>query len=312
MDKKQHFRFSNTGNAFLLAYGVYYLISVAYSIVYAKFLQNSVVAYWLQYAINPIAFIGASLLYSRKKNVDFKAATGIDNEITGKQVGILALLSVFCIMGFLPISNMFLDVLSRLGFNYEMPLPDTSENVTNMLVGIVFLAIAPAFSEEILMRGVVLNAAIQKRNFSYAIVITAAMFSLMHGNAFQTVHQFLLGMVLAYVVIVSRSLWAGIILHFFNNFISLTVDYPLTWVMNKIGYYTISSFAHYLIRVAAMFLGCTVVILLLRKFGEISRQNEELEGVTVIDVYPDGRTAEVKKEFKLSFRQFLSLFEKAV
>ena len=60
------------------------------------------------------------------------------------------------------------------------------------------------------MRGVVLNAASRKRDYSYAILITAGMFSLMHGNPIQTVHQFLLGAVLAYVVLVSKSLWAGI------------------------------------------------------------------------------------------------------
>lgn len=85
-------------------------------------------------------------------------------------------------------------------------------------MGLLLLAVLPAFAEEFLMRGVVLNAASRKRDYSYAILITAGMFSLMHGNPIQTVHQFLLGAVLAYVVLVSKSLWAGIFLHFFNNF----------------------------------------------------------------------------------------------
>lgn len=120
----------------------------------------------------------------------------------------------------------------------------------------------PAFAEEFLMRGVVLNAASRKRDYSYAILITAGMFSLMHGNPIQTVHQFLLGAVLAYVVLVSKSLWAGIFLHFFNNFLSLTLEIPYQAYESYLE--QVPAWAWYLIWIVAILLGGTLVVYLLK------------------------------------------------
>ncbi|MEG1791875.1 MAG: type II CAAX endopeptidase family protein [Clostridia bacterium] len=310
MEKRKNFRFSNTGNAFLLAFGTYYAVSLIYQSLSTAFFPNLKIGLWLTYLINPCVFVGTMIWYSRKKNVDFVVATRLNGKLNAKQIGIIALLSIFCIMAFLPISNIFLEILHRLGYNFSLSLPDTNENIGMLLLGILFLAVLPAFSEEVLMRGVVLNCAEQKRDYSYAIVLTAAMFSLMHGNAIQTVHQFLLGMVLAYIVIASKSLWAGIILHFLNNFLSIVLDYPVNWFLRLINAQALPDFAVVIIWLISIAVGCTTVVYLLKKFTSVSRDKAQFNDVEIIDVYPEGKGKAVKNEFTQSFIQIIHIFKK--
>ncbi len=166
--KKDNFKFSNTGNAFLTAFAMYYGISLIYELAmmfsYGGTENWPVAAQWCSYLLNPLVFIGTCLVYSKKKDVNIVRAAKLNRKITLKQVGIIALLSIFCIMAFLPISNMFLDVLGRLGFNMTLSFADTSASVGAYFLGLLLLAVLPALSEELLMRGVVLNAAEQRRD----------------------------------------------------------------------------------------------------------------------------------------------------
>ena len=50
----------------------------------------------------------------------------------------------------------------------------------------------------------------------------------MHGNAEQTVHQMIVGMIVGYLFFKTGNLWIGIIVHFFNNFISVTQAYIIS------------------------------------------------------------------------------------
>lgn len=322
--KNKNFKFSNTGNAFLVAFVTFYVLSLAYELIF-RFTGMTAAAQWCQYLLNPVAFIGSMLVYAKRKNVDVVSATRLNNKIGLKQAGILALLSISCIMAFLPVSNIFLDVLSRLGFDMSLDIVDTTENVGAYFAGLLLLAVLPAISEEFLMRGVVLNAASRKRDYSYAILITAGMFSLMHGNPIQTVHQFFLGMVLAYVVLVSRSLWAGILLHFFNNFLSLTLEFPYEALMLNTKLGTMPVGYWYLIWIVAILLGGTLVVYLLKKFTKISAP-KRIEIVApeseIIDVYEnkDGvystektlktKAKEQKNDFVCAFKDMCAIFKK--
>ncbi len=323
--KNKNFKFTNTGNAFLVAFATFYVLSLIYEFAFRFSGGMGSVASWCQYLINPVAFIGSMLVYAKKKNVDVVSATKLKNKIGFKQIGILFLLSICCIMAFLPVSNIFLDILSRLGFKLDLGIVDTTASAGAYFLGLLLLAVLPAFAEEFLMRGVVLNSASRKRDYSYAILITAGMFSLMHGNPIQTVHQFLLGMVLAYVVLVSKSLWAGICLHFFNNFLSLTLEFPYEALMRntKLGQLNIGY--RYLIWIVAILLGGTLVVYLLKKFTKVSApKRSELVGddAEIIDVYEnkDGvyctekslseRAKESKNDFSEAFKDLCGIFKK--
>ncbi len=79
------------------------------------------------------------------------------------------------------------------------------------------LCVVPAVCEEIFFRGFFQTSLTARMGVAKAIVITAIVFAVMHGN-FQYVHLYvLLGLIFGWVYAVTGSLWAPIICHVFNN-----------------------------------------------------------------------------------------------
>lgn len=64
-------------------------------------------------------------------------------------------------------------------------------------------------------------SALKERGMTYAIVVSSLVFSLSHQNAAQLVHQFIGGLVVAYIVAKTDNLWYGIIIHMTNNIIAV-------------------------------------------------------------------------------------------
>ena len=47
----------------------------------------------------------------------------------------------------------------------------------------------------------------------------------MHGNASQTIHQFIVGVIVGVAFYKTGNLWIGVLIHFFNNLIPVTLTY---------------------------------------------------------------------------------------
>lgn len=90
---------------------------------------------------------------------------------------------------------------------------------TGALVANLFvLAVIPAVCEELLFRGA-LQQVLQKcsKNVHVAVWLTAAIFSLMHGEIFAFLPRFMLGAVLGYLFYYGGSIWVNATAHFLNN-----------------------------------------------------------------------------------------------
>ena len=105
------------------------------------------------------------------------------------------------------------------------------------LVSIVSTAVVPALAEEFAIRGVVMQS-LRKFGDKFAVVISAAVFSLIHGNFEQIPFAFVVGLALGYVVIRTDSIWAGILLHFINNFWAVCSEY-LYYLLPETPYFVI-------------------------------------------------------------------------
>ncbi len=92
------------------------------------------------------------------------------------------------------------------------------------LVSVVSTAVMPALAEEFAIRGVIMQP-LRRYGDRFAIVISAAVFSLIHGNFEQIPFAFVVGLALGYVVIRTGSLWTGVVLHFINNFWAVCSEY---------------------------------------------------------------------------------------
>lgn len=177
---------------------------------------------WVVLSINQIAFLLAVYVFFRWRRVSIVDTARMKTRLKGKQVLIIFFISVFSICAFLPLAQIFLNILSALGFSITSGFP-VAENFGVFLLEVIVIAAVPAFSEELLMRGAIISG-LKARNYLFAIFFSALLFSLMHGSALQTVHQFGLGIMLACVFLITGSFWAPVLLHFFNNFISIFIS----------------------------------------------------------------------------------------
>ena len=101
-----------------------------------------------------------------------------------------------------------------------LQIDGTADLVFTVAVAVV---LAPVL-EEALFRGVILHGLARRRGARSATLWTAAFFAFFHFyNPWQIVPTFFLGLLLGWVVLVTRSLWSSILLHSAFNGLSLSV-----------------------------------------------------------------------------------------
>ncbi|MGH7566962.1 MAG: lysostaphin resistance A-like protein [Gemmatimonadota bacterium] len=101
-----------------------------------------------------------------------------------------------------------------------LKINDTTDLVLTVAVAVV---LAPVL-EEALFRGVILRGLARRRGPRSATLWTAAFFAFFHFyNPWQIVPTFFLGLLFAWVVLTTGSLWASIVLHSAFNGLSLAV-----------------------------------------------------------------------------------------
>jgi len=81
---------------------------------------------------------------------------------------------------------------------------------------ILAIAITPAICEELVFRGYI-QSQYKDRAILKAALINGLFFAIIHLNIHQFVYAFVMGVLFAYLVHYTRSIWAGIITHFIIN-----------------------------------------------------------------------------------------------
>lgn len=87
----------------------------------------------------------------------------------------------------------------------------------------VFAGIIAPVTEELIFRGFMLSALINKWGFKWGIVIGSFMFSIAHFQVQAALLLFLMGMLLSILYIRTKSLWPGIIFHSVNNTLAMVL-----------------------------------------------------------------------------------------
>jgi len=102
----------------------------------------------------------------------------------------------------------------------------TSENIGHYIVNIIIIALFPAIGEELMFRGVFQKLFYEiNKNSHWAVLITALIFSLIHGQFFGIIPRFLLGILLGYLMVWAQTIWLPVIAHFTNNALVVTLQY---------------------------------------------------------------------------------------
>lgn len=101
-----------------------------------------------------------------------------------------------------------------------------TNNLGQYLFNILMIAALPAIGEELLFRGVFQKLFLEvSRNIHLSIIITAFIFSAVHGQFYGFIPRFLLGLFFGYLMVWSGNIWLSVIAHFINNAIAVTVYY---------------------------------------------------------------------------------------
>ena len=138
------------------------------------------------------------------------------------------------LQSYLYIQNYFIDYLARnsSAINSIKTLFDSlneliektfgnllkADNLPEMLLVLVAIAVIPAISEEVMFRGFIQRSFEQKIKPFWAAFITAVFFSLYHFNPYGVLPLMILGLYFGFAACTSQSLIIPIILHFINNF----------------------------------------------------------------------------------------------
>lgn len=124
------------------------------------------------------------------------------------------------------LSSYFLQFCQSVGIGFssydallEMQT-DNPKSVPMLILTVLHTAVVPALAEEFVFRGVIMQP-LRKYGDWFAIVTSAVLFGLVHGNFVQIPFAIIAGVALGYVCTVTGSLWMSMALHLLNNLLSV-------------------------------------------------------------------------------------------
>lgn len=161
------------------------------------------------------------------------------------------------------ISGIFLTFAEKIGFHLTAPDFAVPSGFFGRLVYIVAIAVAPALIEEFAFRGTVLQP-LRRYGDLFAIIASAAVFAVLHGNLVQAPFAFIAGLGIGYAVCITNSIWTGILIHFCNNLYSVITAFMIEDIADEAllnSIYMISTGALYAISI----LGSIIFVLLKEK-----------------------------------------------
>ncbi len=136
---------------------------------------------------------------------------------------IIGFLAIFVTMG---ISMIWQNFIAMLGYTHSVPkdtLPDTF-NIGVFLLSLFLTALLPGFCEEFMMRGGYLTTVRKSNSFIATVVIMGISFGLFHQYITQVFYTALFGALTAALTLRCRSIIPAMIIHFFNNGMSVYLD----------------------------------------------------------------------------------------
>lgn len=196
------------GNLFFL---ITMIILIAGSVVLAGLGLTSSLSEALSIVLPEVIFLLVpALIYIMLSGNDRKA------KFRFNKLGIVnALIIILIVLFAYPISQV-LGIITQLLFKDN--ISETLEGLSSIgLIGqMLVIALTPAICEEIVFRGVVLSE-YKRINIKYAAIANGFIFALFHLNPYQFLYTFFIGIILAYLVYITDSFFAGVLGHFTFN-----------------------------------------------------------------------------------------------
>lgn len=115
-------------------------------------------------------------------------------------------------------------IFESFGFDYSVDYGDNPRGFWGFILVFISTAVVPALVEEFACRGIMFGMLL-KHGEAFALIVSSVVFGLLHGNFEQIPFAFLVGLVLGLIRIKTGSIWVCVLVHAFNNFVSVVFNY---------------------------------------------------------------------------------------
>lgn len=122
------------------------------------------------------------------------------------------------------VTSIFVNFMDGLGITLTAPDYSPPSDPAGRIIYAVAVAVVPALAEEFAVRGVVLQP-LRRYGDKFAILASALLFAVMHGNLIQAPFALIAGIGLGYAVCITNSIWTGVLIHFCNNLYSVILEF---------------------------------------------------------------------------------------
>lgn len=203
--------------AILYAVGLVLLIYVG-SLVQLKFKMAGL-------AMTQVMIICLPLLFAYYIKTDFKKTFSLQ-KVNLKQIlgGILIWMGGFVLINLITQITLY---LFPQNMEVAEALTDAIIIKDNLVLNLAIVALMPAICEEIFFRGFIFTSFKGKSSSKIAIITSGILFGFMHMDFLRIIPTSILGIIFAYTVYKSESIFIAMILHFINNSIAVLVShYP--------------------------------------------------------------------------------------
>lgn len=195
------------------------IVSSIMKIEYADMIKKESVSV-VSALLSPVSMIVFFFVYNAKKKIKNTEAVTDGERVSLLPISISIVLAIICIFLFTPFMNLINNAFISWGYVVDNTIPMQelmSENGWYFLLGLVIFAVLPAIAEELIFRGIIQKSLSSRYKGHVVIIVTALVFTFIHGSLNQTLYQFLVGIMLSYVSLVGGSLVYSMVLHFLNN-----------------------------------------------------------------------------------------------
>lgn len=168
------------------------------------------------------------------------------------------------------VTNFFITFLSMYGIELSGGSTMEPDGLLSSLMMMVSLAVIPAVCEEIAMRGIVMQSLL-KHGKVFAILTTAVVFGILHGNLIQAPFAFMVGLVLGFITVKTNSIIPAVIIHFCNNGLSALASVIKLYAGDKVA-----NGIYYMFFLAWVALGIIGLIILIRKLWGVKHSDSVL------------------------------------
>ncbi|MBR2731188.1 MAG: CPBP family intramembrane metalloprotease [Clostridia bacterium] len=122
------------------------------------------------------------------------------------------------------LTSLLISGADAVGVELTMPEYALPKDLFGRIVYTMMVAVLPPLVEEFAVRGAIMQP-LRRFGDPFAIVASAFVFAVLHGNLVQAPFAFIAGIGLGYAVCLTGSIWTGVAIHFLNNFYSVILQF---------------------------------------------------------------------------------------